>query len=435
MGIEIVREVPWGTHFCYFYLAKEDLLDLLIQYFKLGLENNEFCVWILSNDISIQEAHDLSREKIPDFQKYLKKKQFDIIPFEKFLIRDGTLNSDKAIKNWVQKSEFSSENNFEGLRISKDLRWLKRRNFNQFINLETELYSKIGDLKIKAMCSFPINKFRKDEFLDIANAHQFALINKEGNYKLVENFEHKRIEEEKKTISVLSSGGAHDFNNLLTIIKGNVDMAMMTLQNDKKSPIYKYLQEIRESINSAKPLVRRLYNFDRNLPLEVVPINLNKILIKLMQMLTLFSIEDVNIEIKNDFEPNIWKISADPAKIERALMNLIINAKEAMPKGGKIFVRTKNLDDKELNNSRKDEARRGNHVCISVEDTGTGMDEETLKRIFKPYFTTKKNGKGRGLGLLIVQSVVKEHGGWIDVESEKNKGTTFKIYLPAMLED
>ncbi|NOY09065.1 MAG: PAS domain S-box protein [Spirochaetes bacterium] len=252
--------------------------------------------------------------------------------------------------------------------------------------------------------------------------------------------ERKRREEEKEklqsqflqaqkmeAVGRLAGGIAHDFNNMLTAIIGYSDFIL--LQLDKNSPMRKHIKEIMNAGKRASVLAHDLLAFSRNQPLQKTVLDLNEVIANTENMMRRLIDEDIKLTTISD--PGLEMVNADSGQIEQVLMNLIVNARDAMPRGGKITIRTENVTiDKEYCKIYT-YARPGKYICLSVEDNGTGMDEETLNHIFEPFFTTKERGKGTGLGLSAVYGIVKQHDGWINADSEPGYGTAFKIYLPA----
>jgi len=250
----------------------------------------------------------------------------------------------------------------------------------------------------------------------------------------------KKAEEEKKqlysqliqaqkieAIGRLAGGIAHDFNNLLTAILGYSDLAM--IQTDNEDPLKKSINQIRFAAQRAAKLVHQLLIFSREEPMEFKPHNLSDIIENLLKMLKRIIGEDIAINFELD--PEIWITKVDQGQIEQVIMNLAVNARDAMLNGGKLTIKTRNVHiDQEYAKSYS-YARPGKFVCLSIEDKGIGMNGETIRYIFEPFFTTKKKGEGTGLGLSVVYGIVKEHKGWVNVNSEPGVGSTFNIYLPA----
>ncbi len=281
-----------------------------------------------------------------------------------------------------------------------------------------------------------------------AGAHDFVM--KDNFARLVpaiarelreaKNRKQKRLaEEEKEKIKVqllqaqkmeaigrLTGGVAHDFNNLLTAIRGYSDMAL--LQSKPDSSIYKDLTEIQSAAERAMNLTRQLLLFSRRQPMKFVSLDLNKTIENLLGILHRLIGED--IEVHYDLAQGMLSVYADQVSVEQMIVNLVVNAKDAMPNGGKITLRTEKIELNDQVVQTMPEARAGEFVRFSVVDTGVGMDSETQEHIFEPFFSTKEFGKGSGLGLSVVYGIIQEHKGWIRVVSELNRGSTFEIYLP-----
>ena len=228
-------------------------------------------------------------------------------------------------------------------------------------------------------------------------------------------------------IGRLAGGIAHDFNNLLTTIMGYTEIILM--QVDQESPLRSGMEEIKKASNRAAHLTRQLLAFSRKQIIQPVVLNINHEVAEMDRMLRRMIGED--IDLVTILEPELWKVKFDPGQLDQVLMNLAVNAKDAMPEGGKLTIETANMDLDETYTRRHGvEMKTGHFVMIAVSDTGMGMDEETQSHIFEPFYTTKEKGKGTGLGLSTVYGIVKQHGGFIWVYSEPGRGTTFKIYLP-----
>jgi two-component system cell cycle sensor histidine kinase/response regulator CckA len=251
----------------------------------------------------------------------------------------------------------------------------------------------------------------------------------------------KRAEEEKQKIQAqllqaqkmeavgtLAGGVAHDFNNLLTAILGCLDLAMLKIPED--GPVYKDLLEVQTASRRAADLTRQLLLFSRRHLTRLVPLQLNATMEDLLKMLHRLIGEDIEINTQPD--PNLWNILADKGTVEQIIVNLSVNARDAMPNGGKLFLKTENVVLDEFYCKLVPEARPGEFIRLSIADTGIGMGREIRERIFEPFFSTKGPGMGTGLGLSVVYGIVKQHNGWINVYSEQGRGTEFKIYFPVV---
>jgi PAS domain S-box-containing protein len=229
-----------------------------------------------------------------------------------------------------------------------------------------------------------------------------------------------------EAVGRLAGGVAHDFNNLLTIIKGYVEMALKRCLD--RPELHNDIRRIEEAADRAVTLVRQLLAFSRKQVLQPKILDLNTIVLNLDQLLRRLMSE--NIEMKTIVSKDVGAIKADPGQIEQVIMNLVVNARDALTNGGRILIETSNVDLDATYTRDHAVVIPGPYVLLAVTDTGIGMTNETVAHIFEPFYTTKESGRGTGLGLSTVYGIVKQSGGYIWVYSELGKGTTFKVYLP-----
>ncbi len=248
--------------------------------------------------------------------------------------------------------------------------------------------------------------------------------------------ERKQIEaqllqsQKMETIGTLAGGVAHDFNNILTAIVGNAELGMQYLDPDHHP--YDDLDEIKKAAIKASDLTNQLLSFSRRQVLKKQSFNLNQVVEDLLKMLKRILGED--IELKTRFSRSLPPVFADKGQIDQILMNLVTNARDAMPGGGRLFIKTRSVQSNHLAKHQNGKKSGKAYVQLTVTDTGLGMDKETQAHIFEPFFTTKELDKGTGLGLAVVYGIVKQHEGHLEIESDIDKGTTFKIFLPAATE-
>ncbi len=225
----------------------------------------------------------------------------------------------------------------------------------------------------------------------------------------------------------LAARVAHDFSDLLRVIQEHTEKALRRV--DQKDPVYQDLRRIERAVSKATNLNQQLLIFGGEQPLKLAVLDLNRTIDIVSKMLDRLLGESIAIE--TGLEPHLWAVRADAGSIEQVLVNLSVNAREAMPRGGKLVIKTGNITLDEKTAKAISDAQPGRFVCLTVEDTGIGMAEEISARIFEPFFTTKRPGEATGLGLAVVHGIVKHHHGYIDVHTEPGQGTAFKIYFPA----
>jgi two-component system cell cycle sensor histidine kinase/response regulator CckA len=233
--------------------------------------------------------------------------------------------------------------------------------------------------------------------------------------------------EKFEALGKLAGGVAHDFNNVIGAIMGWAELGLDRVTSE--SPEAKLFRNIREQAERAGALSRQLLAYARRQVLEPKNIDLNQMVNETGILLEKTLGEQ--IEVKIVLARDLQTTRADPSQIEQVIMNLCFNARDAMPNGGQLLIETRNVDLDSQFCERHEDSRPGRHIQLSVSDTGTGMDAATIERIFEPFFTTKEVGKGTGLGLATVLGIVKQHRGFLDVQSETGKGTAFRVYLPA----
>jgi len=239
-----------------------------------------------------------------------------------------------------------------------------------------------------------------------------------------------RQAQKMEAVGQLTGGIAHDFNNLLTVIIGNIDTVVRRMDVSADPRMRRSLENALKGAERAASLTQRLLAFSRRQPLDPKTVDVARILTGMSDLLTRSITESIAIEVRTD--PDLWKVEVDPHQLENVILNLAVNARDAMPEGGRLTIEARNVVQRE---KLPEDCQPGRYIAISVTDGGIGMSADTLAKVFDPFFTTKEVGKGTGLGLSMVYGFVKQSGGHIVIDSVENRGTTVCLYLARKLEN
>jgi len=473
-GDDELKDIPFVFYTATYIDKKDEELAFKIgadKFIQKPIEPEEF-VDIIEKTIKEAEEGKISQK---DFALEEDKEIFEL--YSERIVNKLEQKMSKLEKEVVRRKKAE-----ESLKVSEEKYRLLVENANEAIVVVQDEMLKFFNLKTmeimgysqEELSSMPFTEFiypddrgmvierhlKRLKGEEVPEVYSFRIIDKDGNIKWVEinavkvtwkgnsatlNFlseitERKKAEEEKQkiqfqllqaqkmeAIGTLAGGVAHDFNNQLTAIGGNVQLAMLEL--DELEPLYRYLRQINLAVNRSAQLTRQLLLFSRKETMEFETLSIKQTIDELLKMLNRLIGEDITIQ--TELQSDIWTIQGDAGNIEQVITNIVVNARDAMPQGGNITIETQNVIlDKEDCKFISD-AKPGKYVCLSIGDTGVGMDKETIKHIFEPFFSTKKAGKGTGLGLSVVYGIIKEHDGWINVYSEPEHGSTFRVYLPA----
>ena len=294
---------------------------------------------------------------------------------------------------------------------------------------ETEFDIKIKDGKEKAAHVF-LKKLDEEKFVGSEAKYLATLFDAEEKAALEQKLNHSQ---KMQAVGQLAGGIAHDFNNLLTAMNGFCDLLLQKHPPGDRS--FPDIMQIKQNVNRAANLVRQLLAFSRKQVLKPKLVDITDALSELSNLLRRLLGEHVKLDMRHGRD--LWKVLADPGQIDQVTINLAVNARDAMPRGGSLTIITSNIEfDKTRENlteffspDPEDTMQNGDYVLVQIIDTGTGMSRETLSKIFEPFFSTKEVGAGTGLGLATVYGIVRQSGGYIFVKSEINKGTEFRIYI------
>jgi PAS domain S-box-containing protein len=309
--------------------------------------------------------------------------------------------------------------------VDRVVNWYRRRQAGENIGSEYEfrMLHKDGVTRVFANMSMGFVDFR-------GNIASMGTVKDVTELRLAEK-ERQRLEaqlqhaQKMEAVGTMAGGIAHDFNNLLMGIQGLTSLLMFDI--DPAHPHVEHLKEIEDCVKSAADLTKQILGFARGGKYEVKPTDLNELIESNSQM---FGRTQKEILIYKEYQKFVWTVEVDQGQIGQVLMNIFVNAWQAMPNGGALSIATANIT-LDANYVKPFQLAPGRYVKLSVTDTGLGMDENIQKRIFEPFFTTKEMGRGTGLGLATVYGIIKNHDGFIEVKSKKGDGTTFDVYLPA----
>jgi signal transduction histidine kinase len=282
------------------------------------------------------------------------------------------------------------------------------------------------DVAVAALKAGVQDYLLKDRLSRLAPAVEREIVEAEARRERRKLEEQFRQAQKMEALGSLAGGVAHDFNNLLTTILGYTEL--LTMRHGDEPELLEDLREIKKAGERASALTQQLLAFSRKQVVERRVIDLNAVIEEFQRMLQ--RLVGVHIEVRAKLAPHLGAVRADVGQIEQVLMNLVVNARDAMPEGGVVTIETRDVEVPALEAREHAGAHPGPHVRISVSDTGTGIPRDVLPRLFEPFFTTKAPGKGTGLGLSTVYGIVSQNGGHLRVASEEGAGTTFSVYLP-----
>jgi signal transduction histidine kinase len=284
-------------------------------------------------------------------------------------------------------------------------------------NLEANIRTKAGQERFTLLSA---------ELIELSD-EPYALVSEHDISQRLQLEAQLRHAQKMQAVGHLAAGVAHDFRNILTVIQGHANLRLLDRGLDNK--VAASFQEITAAVERASKLTKQLLAFSRKQIIQLQAVDLNDLISQLGSMLARLIGE--NIDFRCHYGEALPSIEADSGSVEQVIMNLVVNARDAMPNGGKLQITTSAISIDDAYTQNNSEAAPGEYVCMTVTDTGCGMDENTKQRLFEPFFTTKEVGKGTGMGLATTYGIIKQHNGWIEVESHPNQGATFRVFLPA----
>jgi signal transduction histidine kinase/ActR/RegA family two-component response regulator len=554
-GINTLGDVPWGTHFCQFYQDKQELIDILVPYFKAGLENNEFCMWVTSEPLRSAEAKAALAANVENLETYIANGQLEILDNEWYTIGEK-FESDRVLQSWIDRLEAATRRGCDGLRLTGNTFWLEKPQWHGFMEYEATVDAIFEQHRILAICTYSLSRCGALQIMDVISNHAFALVKRAGKWDVIQSAERKKVEaslresearfralvtatsdvvyrmspdwtemrylrgkdfipdtegpscawlqkyihpedqqqvmaainravatksafdvehrvvrkdgtlgwtssravpmlnsmgeivewfgtakdvtaaklaqeelltrQKLESIGTLAGGIAHDFNNLLGGVLAQADLALAEQHAGMSAE--QELKAIREVAIRGSEIVRQLMIYAGKESEVPGLVSVSRVVEEMLGLLRVSVSKHAALE--TDLGQDLPAVRGGAAQLRQIVMNLVINASEAIgDRDGMIRVTTNRVtvgQDAAITKGLVE----GNYLQIEVSDTGGGMSAETQTRLFDPFFTTKSGG--RGLGLAVVDGIVRGLRGTIHVMSEPGKGTTFQVLLPAV---
>ena len=465
-GIRVVGDVPWGTHFFLFYETKEDLLDALVPYFKVGLESGEFCVWVAYKPLTAEEVKRAMRRSVPGFDRYLNNHSIEILRGRKFYLHGEEFDLKRVIRRWDEKLQYALNNGYAGLRLSSNTAWLKTKQWSAFTDYEGEVNDFIHRRRILALCTYPLARSTATEILDVARTHQFAIARRNQGWEIVETSQlkqakaeikqlndeleqrvaertkqfttvndelRKEIEERQRVRAALQQSQAelahvgrltamgelvasiaHEVGQPLTAIVTNGSFLLRRLRD--QDDLRAAAAAIVANGKRASSVISRMRSLLKKQNTAMAEIDINDAIQEVASLLSTESSRH-RILMSTELAAGLPRVRGDRVQLQQVLVNLVMNAVDAtraISEGPReILIRS---------------AKDAESVIVSVEDSGAGFTSEHLEQIFEPFFTTK--AQGIGMGLSISRSIVEKHSGKLSASRRKPRGARFEFTLP-----
>jgi signal transduction histidine kinase len=457
-GIDVVGDmVAWGAHFCLFYETREDLLDSLIAYCKSGLGREEYCLWIVAEPLTIEEATAALKAAVPDLDRHLADSRMEIGSARDWFLQGGTFDGKRLTDAWYEKLARVSARGYAGMRVTGDTTWLAKKDWGHFCDYEDGLNEVIGNQSLAVLCTYPLATCGAPEILDVVRTHQFVLARRHGNWDIVETAALKRAKAEIKelneeleqrvvertnqlmlasealreaqtqlahvnrvtTMGELSASIAHEVMQPIAATVANAKAALNWLNAQPPN-----LEEARQAlgatvkeVNRSTDVIERIRALVKKAPPRKDALEINGAILEVIA-LTRGEVVKNGVSVQTQLAEGLPLIQGDRVQLQQVILNLITNAVQAMSAVSE--------GARELLISTAKDASGG--VLVAVRDSGPGLNPESFARLFDAFYTTKPGGMG--MGLSICRSIVEAHGGRIWASRTAGPGTTLQCTLP-----
>ena len=456
-GIEVVSEMPWGAHFCLFYETKQDLLDTLISYCSAGLQSGEFCLWVVAEPLTVEEATDAMKDAVPDFGRYLGDSSIEILPARAWYLQGGTFDLERVTAGWQEKLAHASARGYVGVRVTGDTAWLAKRDWKHFCEYEDRLNGAVANQRLAVLCTYPLAACGALEILDVVRTHQFALARRHGSWDVIETAglkqakaEIARLNEELErrvvertsqlmlasealreaqaelahvnrvtTMGQLTASIAHEINQPVgaTVTNAYAALRFLDIQPPNLNEVRQAIGQIIEDGQRAGDVIGRIRALMKKVPPRNDGVEINDTIRATIE-LTRGEVVKNGVSVQTQLADGLPLIQGDRVQLQQVILNLIMNAVEAMSGTSEV--------------SRDLVISTGRHgssgVFVAVQDSGPGFKPEGIDRLFDAFYSTKPGGLG--MGLSICRSIVEAHGGKVWASRAAGPGATIQFTLP-----
>jgi C4-dicarboxylate-specific signal transduction histidine kinase len=459
-GIDVVGEMPWGTHFCLFYETKDDLLGTLVPYCNTGLEGQEFCLWVVAEPVTVDEAKHALNHAVPDLDRHLANHSIEIVAAHDWYLQGGTFDLKRVIGGWHEKLARALASGYAGVRVTGDTAWLEKKDWKDFCEYEEALNESVANQHLAVLCTYPLAACGAAEILDVVRTHQFATAKRRGSWDVIETAgvkqakaEIKRLNEELEqrvvdrtrqltaasealrqaqaqlahvtrvtTLGEVTASIAHEVNQPLASIVNNANACLGLLPNGRD------LDEVREALgdivrdgNRASAIIEHVRGLAKRSPPAMVPLNLADVVADVVA-LAAAEAATRRVAIRTDVKPDVPVVLGDRVQLQQVLLNLVVNGMDAM---SAVAEGERRLEIR----GRPDRQDGSPAVLVSVQDRGIGLEAGQLDSVFEAFYTTRPHGLG--MGLAISRSIIAGHEGRLWAERNQGPGATFSFRLPA----
>jgi C4-dicarboxylate-specific signal transduction histidine kinase len=456
-GIDVLGDIPWGAHFCLFYETKEDLLDTLIAYCKAGLESEEFCLWVVADPVTVEDATNALKNVVPDIDRHLADSSLEIVSARDWYLQGGAFDLNRVTDAWYEKLARALARGYAGVRVTGDTAWLAQKDWKDFCEYEEGLNEAVANRRLAVLCTYPLAACGALEILEVVRTHQFALARRHGSWDVIETAglkqakgEIKRLNEELEqrvvertsqlmqasealreaqaelahvnrvtTMGQLTASIAHEINQPIAATVANADAGLRWLgaQPPNLEEIRQALANIMKDGDRAGKIIDRIRSLIKRAPPPKDRFDINEPILEVIA-LTQSELQKNGVSLQVRLADGLPLVQGDRIQLQQVILNLIVNAIEAMSGDGE--------EARELLISTGKDA--SNAVLVAVRDSGSGLDLEGVDRLFDAFYTTKPSGMG--MGLSICRSIIESHGGRIWAAANVPQGAVFNFTLP-----